>query len=302
MTCPACAGRAEPWLRAPGSEPADDAVYELVRCGDCGTAATVGSAPAASAYSTGIYAERPHRLGRLVGTLQRLALRLPRRALARAGVRRGARVLDVGAGRGRLAAYLRELGYRAEGIDPSPRGQGVTQATIEEHVARDLDAVVMWHSLEHVPEPAVAMMRAREMLRPGGVIVVAAPNVASLQASVAGRVWFHLDLPRHRTHFTPAGLRSLMSRTAIEPERTYHLVPEHNFHGMWFALLSRLGMSPGFPFHLVKRNAPARPRDVALLFLAGPLLFLPALALELLAAGLRRGGTVVVVGRLQAAA
>ncbi len=43
-------------------------------------------------------------------------------------------------------------------------------------------------------------------------------------------------------------------------------------------------------------------RDVALLLVAGPLLLLPALMLELLAAALRRGGTVVVVGRLQAAA
>ena len=199
-------------------------------------------------------------------------------------------------------AYLRGLGYRADGIDPSPRGAEISRATIEEHTARDLDAVVMWHSLEHVPDPVAAMRRVREMLRPGGVLVVAAPNIASLQASVGGAVWFHLDLPRHRTHLTPAGLRALMSRAAIQPERTYHLVPEHNFHGMWFALLSRVGMTPGFPFHLLKRNVAARPRDVALLLLAGPLLLLPALVLELLAAALRRGGTIVVVGRLQATA
>ncbi len=297
MTCPACGGQTEAWRRAPGSEPADDATYELVRCDACGTAVTIGGDPTSSAYSTGIYAEGQPRLGRLVGALQRLTLRLPRRALARSGVPAGARVLDVGAGRGRLVAYLRSLGYQAEGIDPSPRGQEVTKATIEEHSTRDLDAVVMWHSLEHVPDPAAAVARAREMLRPGGVLVVGAPNIASLQASVGGRAWFHLDLPRHRTHFTPAGLRALMSRSGIKPARTYHLVPEHNFHGMWFALLSRLGMTPGFPFHLLKRNAAPRPRDLALLLLAGPLLLLPAIALELLAAALRRGGTVVVVGQ-----
>mgnify|MGYP006184259973 CR=1 FL=1 len=41
-----------------------------------------------------------------------------------------------------------------------------------------------------------------------------------------------------------------------------HLVIEHNVHGMWFALLTRLGMTPGFPFHLLKRNVRPRARDL----------------------------------------
>ncbi|MGH2837451.1 MAG: class I SAM-dependent methyltransferase [Thermoleophilaceae bacterium] len=300
MTCPGCGGQAHAWLRAPGSEPADHATYELARCDGCGTAMTIGSEPSPAAYSSGIYAEGSPRLARIIGALRRLEQRLPGKVLARASVPPGARVLDVGAGRGRLVGRLDELGYRAEGIDPSPRGEGVTRATIDEHTALDLDAVVMWHSLEHVSDPAGAIGRAREMLGPNGVLVVAAPNIGSLQARLGGRSWFHLDLPRHRTHFTSAGLRALMSRSRFNPERTYHLVPEHNFYGMWFALLGRLGMTPGFPFHLLKRNVAVTPRDVALLVVAGPLLLIPALLLELLAAALRGGGTIVVVGRLQA--
>jgi hypothetical protein len=68
---------------------------------------------------------------------------------------------------------------------------------------------------------------------------------------------------------------------------------------MWFALLSRLGMRPGFPFHLLKRNAPRRARDLVLLFVAGPVLLVPAVALELLAAALRRGGTIAIVATAQ---
>ena len=300
MSCAACGGQTQPWRHAPGGEPADHATYELARCDDCGTAMTLGSAPSPAAYSSGIYAEGSPRLPRIVGALRRLEQRLPGKVLARASVPPGARVLDVGAGTGRLVGRLDELGYRAEGIDPSPRGEGVTRATIDEHPVRDLDAVVMWHSLEHVPDPAAATARAREMLRPGGVLVVAAPNIDSLQARLGGRRWFHLYLPRHRTHFTPTGLRALMSRFGLNPERTYHLVPEHNLYGMWFALLGHLGMTTGFPFHLLKRNVAVTPRDVALLVVAGPLLLLPALLLELLATALRRGGTIVVVGRLQA--
>ena len=302
MICPACGGEATAWLRAPGSEPGDASSYELVRCPACGTAATGGAGPGPTAYTSGVYsADRP-RLRHLVDVVLRLATRLPLRALRRAGVEPDAAVLDVGAGRGRLVAALREGGYRAEGIDPWPRGPGVAQASVGEHRAEGLDAVVLWHVLEHVADPLATLERVRGWLRPGGVVLVATPNIESLQARIAGSTWFHLDVPRHRTHLTPRGLDELFARARLEPVRTYHLVPEHNFHGMWFALLSRLGMRAGFPFHLLKRNVPAHPRDLALLLLAGPLLLLPALVLELVAAAVRRGGTVVVVGRVQAPA
>ena len=297
MTCPACGGEATTWLAAPGSEPADTTLYEIARCSSCGSGATLGADPAADAYSSGIYAERSPRLPRLVGLLRRIAVRLPLRALRRSGVDPPAAVLDAGAGSGRLVAALAARGYDAEGIDTAPRGENVRRAGILEHSATDRGAVVMWHALEHMADPRAAVGRAAGWLRPGGVLLVAVPNLASLQARIAGREWFHLDLPRHRTHFTPAGLRACMRGAGIEPGRTWHLVPEHNFHGMWFALLTRLGMTPGFPFHALKRNAPLRPRDLALVVLAGPLLLPVAVVLELAAGAARRGGTIVMAGR-----
>ena len=299
MTCVACGGEVRPWLRAPGSEPEDSAVYELVRCHECGSAATTGGPPGPAAYTSGIYASETPRFGRPVGALQRRAARLPVRMLRRAGVRRGASVLDAGAGRGRLVAALRDAGYRAEGIDPTPRGPGVTQASLEEHAAHGLDAVVLWHVLEHVRDPLAALERARGWLAPDGVLLVAVPNLDALQARIAGSAWFHLDVPRHRTHFTARGVRELLAHARLEPVRVRHLVPEHNLHGMWLALLGRLGMAPGFPFHFVKRNIDPSARDLALLFVAGPLLLVPALLLELAAVALRRGGTIAVVARRQ---
>jgi SAM-dependent methyltransferase len=297
MTCPVCGGQAATWLAAPGSEPADTARYEIARCSSCGSGITLGAEPAADSYSSGIYAERPPRLPRLVGLLRSIAVRLPLRALRRSGVEPPAAVLDAGAGSGRLVAALAARGYDAEGIDTAPRGENVRRAGILEHSAEERDAVVMWHALEHMADPRAAVGRAAGWLRPGGVLLVAVPNLASLQARIAGREWFHLDLPRHRTHFTPAGLRACMRGAGIEPGRTWHLVPEHNFHGMWFALLTRLGMTPGFPFHALKRNAPLRPSDLALVALAGPLLLPVAVVLELAACAARRGGTIVMAGR-----
>jgi SAM-dependent methyltransferase len=204
-------------------------------------------------------------------------------------------------------AELRRRGYHAAGIEPSERGAAAAAAaglpvraeSLAEHTDSELDAVVLWHVLEHLDDPLAALERVRGWLRPGGAVLVAVPNPASLQAAIAGPGWLHWDAPRHRVHLTPAGLAALLGRAGLTPARPTHFVLEHNPAGMWMALLSRLGMTPGFPFHLLKRNVPARPRDLALLALGAPLAPV-ALALEAAAAAARRGGTVAVVARLPA--
>src|SRR5439155_11357653 len=131
---------------------------------------------------------------------------------------------------------------------------------------------------------------------PGGLLLVGAPNAASLQARVAGPGWLHWDAPRHRVHLTAAGLSALLERSGFAPLSARHLVWEHNPHAMWMGLLSRAGMTPGYPFHLLKRNAEPRPKDLALVVAGLPLAPIAAL-LEAGAAAARRGGTVAVVAR-----
>ena len=299
--CPACGGPLEPWRQVAAGEPSDPRSYSLSRCSRCGTAITEGDPPGAQLYETGIYAPGEPRGAKAIRAAQRAVGGQPVRILRRAGVQPGARVLDVGAGRGRLVAALGEAGLDARGIEPSARSAAqavapVEQKTIEEHEDAGLDAVVLWHVLEHLDDPAAALRRIAGWLRPGGVLLVGVPNAASLQASIGGAGWLHFDAPRHRTHFTPMGLDFALRGAGYVPGDVHHLVWEHNLHGMWMALLTRMGMRPGFPFHLLKRNIGARPKDLALLALGVPLAP-AAIALELAAAAAWRGGTVAAVGQ-----
>ena len=293
-----------PWRRVPSGEPADPRTFELLRCRRCASAVTAGDPPGAEAYEQGVYAPGQPRAAALLRALQQLIALQPVAALGRAGLRRGGRVLDAGAGQGRLVGVLRRRGYDARGIEPSARsgeaarvaGLPVERETIEEHSDSGLEAVVLWHVLEHLDEPGVALRRVREWLEPGGLVLIGVPNAAALQAAVGGAGWLHWDAPRHRTHLTPQGLRALLRSAGFEPVRGEHMVWEHNPAGMWMALLTRAGMAPGLPFHLLKRNAKPRLRDIALLA-AGVPLAPAALALELLASARRRGGTLAMVAR-----
>jgi 2-polyprenyl-3-methyl-5-hydroxy-6-metoxy-1,4-benzoquinol methylase len=239
---------------------------------------------------------------------------LPDRDRARlvSGLPRGGRVLEVGAGDGRLVARMREGGLDAWGIDPSPaacaaaarvgievRNAGVGEAEV---APASQDAVVLWHSLEHLDEPAAAITRIEGWLRPGGALVVAVPNAAGLQARLGGDRWFHQDVPRHRTHFSPAGMVALLERTGFRIERIRHLLVEQNPFGMWQTLLNRMTVERDFVYRLIKRDLErtdraARLRDLAVSCVVGAALVPVALILELAADLAGRGGSMVVEAR-----
>ena len=226
--------------------------------------------------------------------------------LARAGARPPGRLLDIGAGRGRFVGQARAAGWDADGIEPSLRGvegaraRGVElqRAGIEDAVVAPgaLDAASLWHVLEHLDEPGAALERIAGWLRPGGLLVVGVPNLASVQARIGATRWYHLDVPRHRTHFTVPGLHALLRGHGLEPIATHHLLAEHNPFGLWQSLVSRATRTPSWLYHALKRNAPLRSRDAVVTALALPLAPVAVVA-EAAFALAGRGGTVAVVAR-----
>jgi SAM-dependent methyltransferase len=147
----------------------------------------------------------------------------PMRALMAAGPGAG---LDVGCGRGDLAASLIDRGWQMTGVEPSPdaaakaRARGVdawvgTLSDFELEPGR-YDAVVFQHSLEHTTDALTDLARVRMAMRPGGLVAITVPNFSNWQARQLRSHWFHLDVPRHRAHFTPAGLAALLGRVDLE--------------------------------------------------------------------------------------
>jgi SAM-dependent methyltransferase len=278
-----------PWRAVAASEPGSTARYPLLRCEACGSARTDAPAPP-DAHDAGAYGARAPRLEAPAAPVL-AAFDRRRLALLRRAVPPPARLLDAGAGRGRFVLAAARAGYAASGIEPSARGASaaaargapVRRVAIEQAEVEpgSLDAVTLWHVLEHVEEPARVVARVAEWLRPGGALLVGVPNVESLQARLAGDCWYHWRL---------------LVAHGLEPVRAAHVLLEHNPFGMWQSLVSRLTREPSYLYHLLKRNASLRSRDLAITALALPLA--PAAAALELAAGIaRRGGTIAVLAR-----
>jgi SAM-dependent methyltransferase len=258
----------------------------LDRCAACGTAVTTLSAPPLDDLP-------PPRGRRAAGPVLRA---YDAQRLRLLGPPRGA-LLDVGAGRGRFVAAARRAGWDARGIEPAAgraAAGGVEPVGVEDAAVApgSLAAVTVWHVLEHVADPAGALRAAHRWLRPDGVLLVGVPNLGSLQARLAGERWYHLDLPRHRTHFTVAGLRALLARTGFAPRGEHHLLLEHNAFGLWQSLVPT--REPSYLFRLLRREARWSARDALVTAAAVPLAPVAAVA-EAAAGAARRGGTVAVV-------
>jgi len=197
--------------------------YEVHVCSSCGSGATLPFA--GPDEIAGFYPEEyaPYTpLRGVLGTALRIVQRTRDRLFPLSALRQPApgTLLDLGCGRGDLAASWIAAGWRVVGVEPSAeagavarsRGVEVLSGTLDsvELAAESVDAAVFRHSLEHVPDPRADLRRVYAALRPGGKVAIMVPNWSSWQRRAFGDRWCPLDVPRHRTHFTAAGLRAAL--------------------------------------------------------------------------------------------
>ena len=128
-------------------------------------------------------------------------------------------ILDVGCGNGSFVDAALEQGYLVQGIE-------LSQSAVEVALAFKLpvskldffssqieicsfDAITMFEVLEHLINPTQFLLRAQEVVKPGGLIYLTTPNFNSLERRVLGKNWNVLHR-EHLTYFTEKNLTQLI--------------------------------------------------------------------------------------------
>src|SRR5256885_15602753 len=197
--------------------------YPVLRCADCGLEFV---APTPSPSELADYYDRSYAvpLELYAAASERNAARIA--DLERWSPARG-RLLELGASYGHSLAAARDRGWDVVGVELSPTAStyarthfGLTVLNCDLADARladaSFDAVIGWHVLEHVRNPRDQLLRLASLLKPGGVLGLRVPNIASFGARVAGQWWPWMCPPAHLWFFSPTTLPRLLHACGFE--------------------------------------------------------------------------------------
>jgi len=128
--------------------------------------------------------------------------------LARRYGDRGGRLLEIGSGLGHLVGQL-EGTFETYGMDLNHWAVKESQSVIEKTALQTASAqeipfadsafnvVIIKHIVEHLPDPEKAIQEIGRITAPGGLLILATPNLDSLLKPWKGEKWIGYQDPTH---------------------------------------------------------------------------------------------------------
>jgi SAM-dependent methyltransferase len=149
----------------------------------------------------------------------------------------GGRLLEVGCATGGFLDMARRH-FTVQGIDLSAfaieqalcKGLDVARGSLEENpiVQAPYDAIVLFDTIEHLPNPSSTIQRAHSILASGGFVFLTTGDTNSLLARVAGKHWRLLTPPQHLWFFSTTNIRMFLERigfSLVAIQHQWRLVP-----------------------------------------------------------------------------
>jgi len=152
--------------------------------------------------------------------------------LARRYGRAEARLLEIGSGMGHLVGQLEDT-FETHGIDVNhwavvksrevARKSSLQTASAQElpFIDRSFNVVIIKHIVEHLPDPQKAIQEISRVTEPGGILILATPNLDSLLKPWKGDAWIGYQDPTHIALKHPAEWLELIKSADFSPLKIF---------------------------------------------------------------------------------
>lgn len=168
----------------------------------------------------------------------------------------GQTLLDIGCGSGANLSRFSSRGFAVTGVEPDEAARGVaskygrvysgTAEMLPEEVRHhSYDTILLSHVLEHCIEPRAVLFNAKDLLAPGGRLIIEVPNNAAAGFRSYRQCWPWTDVPRHLHFFTRQSLHELLLRCGFSVEHTIYVGFCRQFEPDWIALQQRISERVG---------------------------------------------------------
>ncbi len=140
------------------------------------------------------------------------------------------KILDFGCGGAQLLKQLQAVGFDVYGVEFDEElvrslasTLGVDKIYSVDKLGllpeNSFDAIVLNHVVEHLTDPLSILMSLQRLLRPGGVIMLATPNLEAWGRMLFAGRWRGWELPRHRYLFSDSALVKLLSMAGYKTDK-----------------------------------------------------------------------------------
>jgi 2-polyprenyl-3-methyl-5-hydroxy-6-metoxy-1,4-benzoquinol methylase len=135
-------------------------------------------------------------------------------------------ILDYGSGVGSFVNEMKKNGWSTTGLEPDPDARArakdlygidiLSSDSMSGVTTESVDAITLWHVLEHVHELNNCIQELKRVLKADGRIFIAVPNYTSHDAQVYKEFWAAYDVPRHLYHFSPQSMEKLVQAHGLK--------------------------------------------------------------------------------------
>ncbi len=211
-------------------------IFAIWQCEDCKLRFTQGIP---SADSIGRYYQsedyishsdtKKGLVSRMYHAVRNITLVSKRKLVSTYSGKSSGRILDLGCGTGAFLNEMKHAGWQVTGIEPDAHArqkakelyhiEALPAEKLYEQQPASFDVISLWHVLEHVHDLHEYIEHINQLLKPGGLLVIAVPNYTSADAAHYHYFWAAYDVPRHLYHFSPSSMEKLMKQHGLSVQK-----------------------------------------------------------------------------------